>query len=135
MASLVTLLVVIAIIRKKTVNKSTNDGQLHVNNTYYIITEANRAHGQVVTEPNPVHHSRGDTDTTTNHLPITSHETNFKISQNEAYIPTRIPMEVNQCYDTGYPNHLYATLEDYRSDITASQLQAAGDYDYVTNNL
>jgi hypothetical protein len=137
MASLVTLLVVIAIIRKKITKRNTHqDVNMQDNDAYssklvnHVTTEANPAYGHVATGENPAYSRHGDRD----NLPVPSGEIDFKLSQNEAYIPTHIPVEANRCYDTADPDRLYATVEE-NSNTTTSQQRTAEEYDYVQNNI
>jgi hypothetical protein len=125
MASLVTLLVIIAIIRKKTANRNTHDVNMQDNDVCSL--------KHVMTEAKPAYGRHGNMPITTN-IPTSSDETDLKLSLNEAYIPTHIPVEANRCYVTADPDRLYATVEE-NTNITTSQQETADEYDYVENNL
>ena len=120
--SLLTLLVVMAIIRRKVAHKhELNENQ-----------DRNGAHksSDILTDTNPAYSYHVDKET----LPTSSHEQqqqeNVELTQNEAYIATDIPVEPNECYSSSVDlDQPYASVkeEDDQQDmeLTGNQAYAA----------
>ena len=86
-----------------------------------------------VIDANPAYSCHGEMETST-HFPTSSHEKqrDMDLTQNQAYVATKVPLEPNHCYaSSADPDQLYATVEGEHNITHTSQQETAGEYDYV----